>query len=183
MNAPDLLDTPRARELRRAIQAHRSARLKWSPYVLHFVMSELGFGSSLRDLPEHRLEQLLQIIKAYRPSRPREFSYDRHGRYMYSLQQAAGWSDTLLRQFMILEYKKTHWNLLTSQERSHLITTLKANISASNQPQALTSKTLTSPQGSNQAPPLTSRNCSNQAPPLTSRNCSNQAQPLTDQPK
>ena len=40
---------------------------------------------------------------------------------MYRLQKDAGWSDTVLRQFMVIHYKKTHWNILDEAERAELI--------------------------------------------------------------
>lgn len=124
-NARDVYDSPKCRELRQKIQAHRITRLKWSEYMFRYVMEGLGFGRSLRELPEARLEELHQIISNYRRERPEEFKYDKQGRYMYRLQKAAGWSDALLRQFLVIQYRKTHWNILNQEERKQVIAVLE----------------------------------------------------------
>lgn len=124
-NARDIFDSSRCRELRQKIQAHRISRLKWSEYVFRYVMEGLGYGRSLRELPEARLEELYQIISGYRRERPAEFKYDKQGRYMYRLQKEAGWSDKLLRQFLVIQFKKTHWNILDKDERKQVIAVLE----------------------------------------------------------
>ncbi|MFA6852162.1 MAG: hypothetical protein WCR34_03290 [Bacilli bacterium] len=123
--ARDLFDTPRARQLRKTIQAHRIKRLHWSDFVFRYIMEGLGFGRSLRELPESRLEELHQIIIGYRRERPQAFRYDAQGRYMYRLQKEAGWSDDLLRQYLIVNFKKTHWNILDPAERAKVISDLQ----------------------------------------------------------
>lgn len=115
---PDPFTSPQARDLRRRIQAIRITRLHWSEYVFHFVMDGLGFGRSLRDLPDYRLAELYKIVAAYRPPRDEAFAYDSENRYLYHLQKEAGWSDLTLRQYLTLTFKKTHLNLLDSAERA-----------------------------------------------------------------
>jgi hypothetical protein len=119
-------DSPRCRELRRQIQAHRIKRLGWSDFVFHFVMEGLGFGRSLRELDEVRLEELWKIVKGYRKSgKPIEYEYDKQGRYMHSLMKRAGWEERTLRAYLIINFKKTHWNLLNKEERRSVIKKLK----------------------------------------------------------
>lgn len=122
----DVIDTPTSRQLRRTIQAHRKARLKWSDHLFYTVTEGLGYGRSLRELPEQRLAELAQIITTYRPPRDEAFEYDAQGRYMYRLQRDAGWTDTELRHFLAVQFKKTHWNLLSAEEKRSVINTLKA---------------------------------------------------------
>ncbi len=120
------LHSPRCRELRRLIQAHRIKRLGWSDYVFHFIMEGLGYGRSLRDLDEQRLSELWEIVKGYRKhGRPVEFNYDRQGRYMHALMKKAGWDEATLRAYLVINYKKTHWNLLDKGERRQVIELLK----------------------------------------------------------
>lgn len=112
-------DSQNCRNLRRQIQAQRIKRLGWNEYVFRFVMDGLGYGRSLRELDEERLSELLTILTQYR--RDPAFTYDAQGKYMYRLQKSAGWSDKLLKQYMIINYKKTHWNILDEAERAELI--------------------------------------------------------------
>ncbi|MCB5262363.1 MAG: hypothetical protein M0Q16_08730 [Candidatus Cloacimonetes bacterium] len=112
-------DSQACKDLRRKIQAQRTTRLGWNEYVFRFVMEGLGYGRSLRALDEERLAELLTILTQYR--RDPAFTYDSQGKYMYRLQKDAGWSDTVLRQFMVIHYKKTHWNILDEAERAELI--------------------------------------------------------------
>lgn len=122
------LDSPACRELRRKIQAIRIKRLRWSNYVFHYVMNGLGYGESLRALDEGRLRELWDILKGYRKhGRPAAYNYDKQGRYMHYLMIGAGWSEQQLRAFMIVNWKKTHWNLLDTQERQELIRVLQSN--------------------------------------------------------
>jgi len=116
-------DSQVCRDLRHKIQAHRITRLKWSDFVFHYVMKGLGYGESLRELDEKQLRELWSIIREYR--RAPETRYDKQGRYMYSLQKRAGWSDLQIRQFMTVHYSKTHWNVLTKEERKAMIEILK----------------------------------------------------------
>lgn len=113
----DPFTSPQARSLRRRIQAIRIKRLGWSDYVFHYVMEHLGFGTSLRALPDYRLHQLYSLLRNYRPSRPAGFEYTSENRYIYHLQRKAGWSDLTLRHFLTVTFHKTHLNLLTPDER------------------------------------------------------------------
>lgn len=119
-------DSVRARWLRKQIQAHRIKRLGWSDQVFRFIMNGLGFGESLTGLAEDQLEELWAAIRDYkRNKRPQEYQYDKHGKYMYSLQRKVGWTDRALQAYLVINYRKTHWNLLTSDERRLLINQLK----------------------------------------------------------
>lgn len=119
-------DSPRCRELRKSIQAHRIKRLGWSDYVFHYIMEGLGFGRSLRALDEARLGELWEIVKGYRKhGKPVEFDYDKQGRYMHSLMKQAGWPEHSLRAYMMINFSKTHWNLLDKAERRKVIDQLK----------------------------------------------------------
>ncbi|HQB97444.1 MAG: hypothetical protein BWY95_00219 [Bacteroidetes bacterium ADurb.BinA104] len=125
-DASTINDSQRCRELRRLIQAHRIKRLGWSDYVFRYIMEGLGFGRSLRELDEERLEELWEIVKGYRKSgKPVEFEYDKQGRYMHALMKQAGWEEHNLRAYMIINFKKTHWNLLDKAERRKVINQLK----------------------------------------------------------
>ena len=124
MQAAEMHD--RARELRRRIQAIRIKRLGWSDYVFYEVISGLGYGRSLTALGETELESLHDALSGYRKSgKPAAFEYDRQGRYMYHLQCQAGWNDTMMRQYLTVTYKKTHWNLLDKGEKRAVIALLK----------------------------------------------------------
>ena len=119
-------DASTMRELRRLIQAHRIKRLGWSDEVFHFIMEGLGYGRSLRDLDEQRLSELWEIVKGYRKhGRPAEFTYDKQGKYMHALMKQAGWDEATLRAYLVINYKKTHWNLLDKTERRKVIDQLK----------------------------------------------------------
>ncbi|MDD3535189.1 MAG: hypothetical protein PHC50_03470 [Candidatus Cloacimonetes bacterium] len=128
-------DTAYARYLRQRIQAHRIARLKWPDDVFIQITEALGFGRSLRELPEHRLSQLHDIIAGYRIPLPEGFEYDSYGRYMYALQQRAGLSDEALRYYMVFHFQKSHWNILDSKERISTIRMLNTLIQEQEQPQ------------------------------------------------
>jgi len=119
-------DGQRCRELRRLIQAHRIKRLGWSDYVFHYIMEGLGFGRSLKALDEQQLGALWEIVKGYRKSgKPVEFEYDKQGRYMHALMTKAGWPEHTLRAYMMINFSKTHWNLLDKAERRKVIDQLK----------------------------------------------------------
>ncbi len=119
-------DSPRCRELRKSIQAHRIKRLGWSDYVFHYIMEGLGFGRSLKALDEQQLGALWEIVKGYRKSgKPVEFEYDKQGRYMHALMTKAGWPEHSLRAYMMINFSKTHWNLLDKAERRKVIDQLK----------------------------------------------------------
>ena len=117
------------RALRQKIQAIRIRRLGWSDFVFHYIMEQLGFGSSLRALSEPQLHELFTTINSYRKhGKPQEFTYDRHGMYMHSLQKRAGWDDRTMIAYLTITYGKTHWNLLTKPERSQVISHLNQAI-------------------------------------------------------
>lgn len=124
--APNLEDSLKSRELRRLIQAHRIKRLGWSDYVFHYIMEGLGFGQSLKALDEQQLGALWDIVKGYRKhGKPVEFDYDKQGRFMHALMKQAGWEEHMLRAYLAINFKKTHWNLLSKDERRKVIDQLK----------------------------------------------------------
>lgn len=116
----DPFTSPQARDLRRRIQAIRICRLGWSVFVFKEVMNGLGFGRSLRALPDHRLADLHRIIAAFRPPRDPEFDFTPAARYLYHLQRSAGWTHADMFKFLLFSYHKTHLNLLDERERADL---------------------------------------------------------------
>lgn len=125
-NEAQVYDSERCRELRRRIQAHRIKRLKWSDHTFYFILERKGFGRSLRALNEERLAEFWGMIRGYRKSGlPREFDYDKQGRYMYSLMKRVGWEAMTLRSYLTLHFGKTHWNLLERNERARVIKQLQ----------------------------------------------------------
>lgn len=124
--ARNIEDSQKCRELRKSIQAHRIKRLGWSDYVFHYIMEGLGFGRSLKALNEAQLCELWEIVKGYRKhGKPVEFTYDKQGRYMHALMKQAGWEEHMLRAYLAINFKKTHWNLLSKDERRKVIDQLK----------------------------------------------------------
>lgn len=116
----DPFTCPSARKLRHDIQAIRICRLGWSEFVFKEVMNGLGFGRSLRALPDHRLADLHRIIAAFRPPRDPEFDFTPAARYLYHLQRSAGWTNADMFKFLLFSYRKTHLNLLDERERADL---------------------------------------------------------------
>ncbi len=116
----------RERQLRQQIHAIRVKKFHWPLDGFKFIMNGLGFGESLSALPEERLLELKSIMINYRKhGRPYEFTYDKQGRYMFSLMKQAGWTDAELRAFMLKHYDKSHWNILTKPERRAVIAMLQ----------------------------------------------------------
>ncbi|MDD3712597.1 MAG: hypothetical protein PHZ28_03765 [Candidatus Izemoplasmatales bacterium] len=112
----------RERKLRQEIHALRVRKFHWPVEGFKFIMNGLGFGESLRALPEERLLELKSIMINYRKhGRPYEFTYDKQGRYMFSLMKQANWTDNDLRAYLLIHYRKSHWNLLTKKERRAVI--------------------------------------------------------------
>ncbi len=116
----------RERKLRQEIHALRVKKFHWPLDGFRFIMNGLGFGESLRALPEDRLLELKSIMINYRKhGRPYEFSYDKQGKYMFSLMKQANWTDTDLRAYLLSHYRKSHWNLLDKKERRAVIAMLQ----------------------------------------------------------
>lgn len=112
----------RERKLRREIHAIRVKKFRWPLEGFRFIMNGLGFGESLRALSEDRLLELKSIMINYRKhGRPYEFTYDKQGKYMFSLMKQANWTDTDLRAYLLSHYRKSHWNLLDKKERRAVI--------------------------------------------------------------
>jgi hypothetical protein len=116
----------RERKLRQEIHALRVKKFHWPVDGFKFIMNGLGFGESLTALAEDRLKELKSIMINYRKhGRPYEFSYDKQGKYMFSLMKQANWTDTDLRAYLLSHYSKSHWNLLDKKERRAVIAMLQ----------------------------------------------------------
>ena len=116
----------RERKLRQEIHALRVKKFHWPLDGFKFIMNGLGFGESLTALSEDRLKELKSIMINYRKhGRPYEFSYDKQGKYMFSLMKQANWADTDLRAYLLSHYRKSHWNLLDKKERRAVIAMLQ----------------------------------------------------------
>lgn len=116
----------RERKLRQEIHAIRVKKFHWPLDGFRFIMNGLGFGESLRALPEERLLELKSIMINYRKhGRPYEFTYDKQGKYMFSLMKQANWTDSDLRAYLLSHYRKSHWNLLDKKERRAVIAMLQ----------------------------------------------------------
>lgn len=116
----------RERKLRQQIHGLRVKKFHWPLEGFKFIMNGLGFGESLTALSEDRLKELKSIMINYRKhGRPYEFSYDKQGKYMFSLMKQANWTDTDLRAYLLSHYRKSHWNLLDKKERRAVIAMLQ----------------------------------------------------------
>ncbi|MFA7095895.1 MAG: hypothetical protein WC383_05355 [Gammaproteobacteria bacterium] len=116
----------RERQLRQQIHALRVKKFHWPEDGFKYIMNGLGFGVSLSALPEEKLQELKSILISYRKhGRPYEFSYDKQGKYMFSLMKQAEWTDAELRAYMIKRFHKSHWNLLDPKERRAVIAMLQ----------------------------------------------------------
>lgn len=116
----------RERKLRQEIHALRVKKFHWPEDGFKYIMNGLGFGASLSALPEEKLQELKSILISYRKhGRPYEFSYDKQGKYMFSLMKQAEWTDAELRAYMIKRFHKSHWNLLDPKERRAVIAMLQ----------------------------------------------------------
>jgi len=116
----------RERKLRQEIHALRVKKFHWPEDGFKYIMNGLGFVVSLSALPEEKLQELKSILISYRKhGRPYEFSYDKQGKYMFSLMKQAEWTDAELRAYMIKRFHKSHWNLLDPKERRAVIAMLQ----------------------------------------------------------
>ncbi|MDD2229306.1 MAG: hypothetical protein PHY48_07845 [Candidatus Cloacimonetes bacterium] len=119
----------RERQLRQQIHALRVKKFHWPEDGFKFIMNGLGFGESLTALHEDKLLELKSLMIKYRKhGRPVEFSFDKQGKYMFALMKEVGWKDSDLRAFMIIHYKKSHWNLLDKKERRAVIAMFQSYI-------------------------------------------------------
>ncbi len=116
----------RERKLRQEIHALRVKKFHWPLDAFRFIIKGLGYGESLRALPEDRLTELKALLLKYRKhGRPQAFTFDAQGKYMFYLMKTAGWTESQLRAFMISHYSKTHWNLLNKNQRRAVIAMLQ----------------------------------------------------------
>jgi hypothetical protein len=119
----------RERKLRQQIHALRVKKLGWPVEGFKFIISGLGFGDSLKALPEAKLVELKSLMINYRKhGRPQIFTYDKQGRYMFALMKQAHWTESDVRSFMIKHFRKSHWNLLSKSERRAVIAMLQSYI-------------------------------------------------------
>lgn len=119
----------RERKLRQEIHAIRVRKFHWPLDGFKFIMSRLGYGESLRALPEDKLKELKALMIQYRKhGRPNEFTFDKQGKYMFALMKQAGWTENDLRAFTIKHYHKSHWNLLNYKERRAIIAMFQSYI-------------------------------------------------------
>lgn len=116
----------RERILRQEIHGLRVKKFHWTLNDFKFIIKGLGYGESLRALPEDRLTELKALLLKYRKhGRPQVFTFDRQGKYMFHLMKSASWTESELRAFMINHFSKTHWNLLNKKERRAVIAMLQ----------------------------------------------------------
>jgi len=119
----------RERKLRQEIHALRVKKLGWPLDGFKYILSGLGYGDSLRVLPEAKLLEIKSLLLNYRKhGRPQCYTYDKQGRYMFALMKQTGWTDSDLRSFMIKHFRKSHWNLLSKSERRAVIAMLQSYI-------------------------------------------------------
>mgnify|MGYP001186445627 FL=1 len=116
----------RERKLRQEIHGLRVKKFHWPLDAFRFIIKGLGYGESLRALPEDRLTELKALLLKYRKhGRPQVFTFDRQGMYMFYLMKTAAWTESQLRAFMLKHYSKSHWNLLDKKERRAVIAMLQ----------------------------------------------------------
>lgn len=119
----------RERKLRQEIHALRVKKFHWPLDGFKLIMTTLGYGDSLRALPEEKLKELKALMINYRKhGRPHEFTFDKQGKYMFALMKQAGWTDDQLRAYTIKHYQKSHWNLLNQEERRAVIAMFQSYI-------------------------------------------------------
>lgn len=124
----------RERYLRQDIHAMRVKKFKWSEDDLKGLLKYLGLGDSLTALDELTLTELKLVLMRVRlTNKPDEYTYDKQGMYMHSLMIKAKWDEYKLRTFMITHYRKSHWNLLSTDERRAVIAMLQNYIRKANQ--------------------------------------------------
>jgi hypothetical protein len=51
--------------------------------------------------------------------------FDKQGKLFFYLWKTAGWSQERVNKLLVKRYKTTHWNALTTQEKSALIATMQ----------------------------------------------------------
>ncbi|MDP3115282.1 MAG: hypothetical protein Q8M98_11015 [Candidatus Cloacimonadaceae bacterium] len=116
----------RERKLRQQINAIRVKKFHWPLDGFKFIISGLGYGESLTALTEPRLLELKSLMLRYRShGRPQAFTFDKQGKFMFALMKQATWTDSDLRAFMLKHYRKSHWNLLSKDERRAVIAMLQ----------------------------------------------------------
>jgi predicted Fe-S protein YdhL (DUF1289 family) len=116
----------RERYLRQDIHALRVKKFNWTEDQLRQLIKHWGYGESLTALDELALTEIKLILMRVRIKEyPDEYTYDSQGMYMHSLMMRAGWNKTDLRSFLITHYRKSHWNLLSENERKAVIAMLQ----------------------------------------------------------
>ncbi len=51
--------------------------------------------------------------------------YDKQGKYFWHLSQVAGWDQKRIDALLVKRYQTTHWNALTTQQKSAVIATMQ----------------------------------------------------------
>src|SRR6056297_1443935 len=100
------------KQLRQQIVAIAVKRYGWDLEMLHDIMQDWGFGSSLRALSYQQLCSLKTILlnRDYK-IRDEKWELDDQGKYMWYLMKQAGWNRRRVTILMLKKFHKTHWNL------------------------------------------------------------------------
>ncbi len=123
----------RERKLRQQVHGLRVKKFHWPLEAFKFIIKGLGYGDSLRKLPEDKLLEIKSLMLKYRNhGRPLEYNYDRQGKYMHALMKQAGWTEPHLRAFLFKHYSKSHWNILDQKERRAVIAMFRTYIDQAN---------------------------------------------------
>jgi len=116
----------RERYLRQDIHALRVRKFNWTEAQFRDLIKLMGYGESLTALDELALTEIKLVLMRVRIKEyPDEYTYDSQGMYMHSLMLRAGWKNTDLRTFLITHFRKTHWNILSENERKAVIAMLQ----------------------------------------------------------
>lgn len=114
------------KDLRYSIMKIATGKHKWTYEEFHDLMNDWGFGTSLRALSRGQLFSLRnQLLGITEYNVPEQFRLDDQGKYMYSVMKKAGWNMHRVNMYCIKRFHKTHWNILTVDERRAVITMLK----------------------------------------------------------
>lgn len=114
------------KQLRQSIVAISIKKYGWDLDQFHDLMADWGFGNSLRELNYPQLINLKNKLVNISDSTP--FSeFDDQGRYMWSIAKRVWPQKTMkrLQFFWIKHFQKSHWNILSEQQRRGTIIMLK----------------------------------------------------------
>jgi hypothetical protein len=104
------------KDLRKSIVALSIVKHGWQPEDLHEVMTEWGYGNSLRALVWEQLHFLKRDLLAIKTHNE---TFDNQGMKMWSLAKRVWPQRTKqrLQRYMVKKYHKIHWNPLDEAER------------------------------------------------------------------